>query len=140
NKLIGSVLRGKWISSKGRCGGGSLGTWASHIIYDLTLKKEFWSAVFSKLRTDDRAEQDYAFNYFTHFIDKCYDDPPASLRIAVNSGLNRGDSKFKDLAESWKYKPSWEERDPEDPWRKSFEKALTNFQPSSELTDDDVPF
>jgi hypothetical protein len=67
-------------------------------------ERGFWSAVFSKLLSSDRVQQDYAFNYFTHFIDKCHEAPPASLKIAVISGLKKGDLRFKSLAESWKDK------------------------------------
>lgn len=140
NKLIGSIGQGKWLANLQKCKGGALGTWTSHIIQHLTLKEEFWRAVFAKLRSSDRAEQDYAFNYFTFYIDRCHDAPPAGATIAVRTGLKAGDSRFKALADGWKYDDSFGTREAQGPWRKPFEELLASFKPADELTDDDIPF
>lgn len=140
NKLIGSVRQGSYLKTQRRCTGGAFGTWTRSIIPHVTLKDELWTAVFDKLGSSDVHEQDYAFTYFTSFIDKNLDAPPAHLKIAVKRGLKKGDLRFKSLAERWKYKDFLELRELNDPWREPFKELLAKFEPAIYLSDDDVPF
>lgn len=147
NKFIKSITEGKWSAKQRKCTAGALGTWATNIIHQFTLKEELWDVIFDKLNSDT-LDQDYVFNYFLGLVAHSYDEPPHLLKLRMNRGLKAGDSRFKQTAIGWKYKGFLLERDETDPWRKSFEDALANFTPApepaddgtSDLTDDDIPF
>lgn len=144
NKLIRSVASGKWVAKQRRCSGGGLGTWATNIIKQFTLKDELWRALTDKLGSSDREEQDYVFTYFASHADDCFDVPPNYLVWAVNRGIKAGDPRFKEAAEAWSLLGTIGE-DPEHPWCKPFAEALASFAPASganepEITDEDVPF
>jgi uncharacterized protein (TIGR02391 family) len=142
NKLIASVKEGRWIESQRRCAGGAFGTWTPRIIRELTLKDELWQAIFNKLDSEDTAQQDYGFNYFTHYLDQCFEAPPRQLSLLVNKGLKAGDQRFKDLAQSWRWN-AFHERKADDPWIKTFAEALGNFLERpvvAEMQEQDIPF
>ena len=95
NKLIGSVRDGKWIERQNRCTGGALGTWATSIIHQFTLKDELWYTIINKLGSSNTEEQDYVFNYFVRYADACLDAPSRYLISVVKKGLKAGDARFK---------------------------------------------
>jgi uncharacterized protein (TIGR02391 family) len=144
NKLVRSAKEGKWLKGESRCIAGALATWATSIVTQFTLKDELWNALFVKLRSSDRAEQDYVFKYFMPHAQACLATPPPLLVVVVNHGLKAGDVRFKELVEGWQIGDSFlEERPPDDPWRKPFAGALANFQltpESTEILDEDIPF
>jgi uncharacterized protein (TIGR02391 family) len=145
NKLIRSVVDGKWVAKQNRCSGGALGTWATDIICQFTLKDDLWRALTDKLRSSDSEQQDYVFQYFVHHAEECFDVPPKYLVWTVNHGLKAGDPRFKKAADSWSLLGTFGEN-PEHPWCKPFAEALASFAPASEtieppeITDEDVPF
>ena len=153
NKLINSVGDGKWLQRQNRCTGGPLGTWATNIIHQFTLRDDLWRVLFTKLRSSDATEQDYVFQWFIKYVHTCFDAPPPMLIFAVKKGLKAGDKRFKELVEAWAISDDLEELAPDHPWRQPFAEALANFTPAPEvpklvvpgldtpqLTDDDVPF
>jgi hypothetical protein len=130
------------VRAKERCSAGGLGTWATNIIDQFTLKDDLWRAVFEKLQSTDATEQYYVFTYFMSHVENSFDAPPFQLVRAVTQGLEAGDTRFKEVVEGWQT-DGWEERKPEDPWRKQFADALAKFEPTPqafELSDDDIPF
>jgi len=145
NKLIRSVADGKWVQRQNRCTGGALGTWSTNIIEHFTLRDDLWRALTDKLESSEIEQQDYVFKYFMHHADHCFDAPPVNLVLAVNRGLESGDSRFKEAAERWRFDAALESRESEHPWRKPFAPALASFTPASgvresEITDEDIPF
>lgn len=142
NKLIESAKEGKWVERQRRIAGGALGTWSGGILESFTLKEDLWRAVFIKLGSSDRAEQNYAFRFFLPHVEACFDAPPRPLISAVKRGLKAGDIRFKRAAASWQIGPDFEERDSNDPWQKLFATELASFAEAPEVNsdDDDVPF
>jgi uncharacterized protein (TIGR02391 family) len=150
HKLIQSVINGRYNKDKGKVSSGGLGTWATNILGEFTLKTELWQAVGDKLSSDDEAEKTYAFQWFASKAEYHLDAPVPRLKAAVLQGLRAGDERFRSLAQGWSWSmETGEDRAPEDPWRKPFMKALSDFksaeppmelEPESELTDDDIPF
>jgi hypothetical protein len=142
NKFITSIKEGRYVRATQRCAGGALGTFSVNIMGQFTLKEDLWRAVFHKLGSGDDREKDYVFNFFMHHVQNSYDSPPLALIVAMLQGLKAGDTRFQKVVETWRG-DEWEERSPEDPWRKPFEQALAEFEAVPqpfEITDDDVPF
>jgi uncharacterized protein (TIGR02391 family) len=110
NKLVRSAKEGKWVKQQNRCTAGALGTWATNIVTQFTLKNDLWGALIVKLRSSDRTEQDYVFNYFMPHVEACFETPPPALVWTVKHGLKAGDSRFKETVEGWQM-GGWEERD-----------------------------
>lgn len=143
HKLIQSVREGKYAKSLTRCTAGALGTWATKIIYHFTLKEELWRALCERLRSSDRAGQDFVFQFFLMYVKSCFEAPPSTLVSAVKQGLSNGDTRFKDYVELWSVEDFAGTRGPDDPWIKPFAEALAKFAPkpeTPEITDDDIPF
>lgn len=146
NKRIASLKEGTWERRRERCTAGALGTWATRIITELTLKDELWQAVLSKLGSSDAASQDYVFKYFMGHVEECFDSPTPWLRHLVKKGLRAGDRRFKDLAEGWQAESPVDERPPDHPWRKPFADELRDYveapetPPDADGPDDNIPF
>ncbi len=142
NKFVGSIKEGRYSRATGKCLSGSLGTWSSNILAEFTLKGDLWGVVFRKLLSGDDAEKDYAFIFFISLVQDSFASPPPLLVMAMLKGLKAGDARFKAAVDQWRI-DGFEERKPDDPWRKPFEKALAEFEhvpQAFEITDDDVPF
>ncbi|MEK7405224.1 MAG: TIGR02391 family protein [Acidobacteriota bacterium] len=143
NKLICSVRDGRWVERQNRCTGGALGTWATSIIHQFTLKDELWHTLVNKLGSPNTEEQHYVFNYFLRYADACFDAPSPYLILAVKKGLKAGDRRFKTAVEGWGQENIVEARAPDHPWRKPFAEALAKFTAAPEvveISDEDVPF
>ena len=133
HKLIQSIKEGKR-NPVGKCLAGSLGTWATSILQEFTLKEELWNAVFESLGSGNILLETYVFGYFTRHVQQSFESPPNSLRYIVVRKLKAGDKRFKALAESWK--SDWpEENPPEHPWVKPFAESLANFVEAEETSD-----
>jgi uncharacterized protein (TIGR02391 family) len=138
HKLIRSAKEGRWLRNKNTTSGGALGTWASNIIGHFTLKDDLWRTIFAKLRSRDPTEQDYVFHYFIRLVRRSFGAPPPMLLLAIAEGLEKGDVRFKELAESCQL-DGFDEVSPDSPWREPFAEALASFQAAPE-DEDDVPF
>ncbi len=150
NRLIEAVWKGRWQAQSKQCTQGGLGTWASRILRELTLKDEFWRAAFSKLGSSNVEEQDYVFRYFMPHVENCFDAPPAELRYRVNKGLREGDRRYKDLVGVWRINHQGlldEAPKPDHPWIKPFADAWDKFKQAPEpapeppeMQEIDIPF
>jgi uncharacterized protein (TIGR02391 family) len=144
HKLIESVNQGKIAKGEDRCRSGGLGTWASSIAREFTLKDELWAAVCVKLESADAEEQDYAFRFFTGYVKSCFDAPPARLTRRVLKGIEAGDIRFKQLAQRW----TWDFGEPNTKWISPFADALAKFVEATETPavseaegyDQEIPF
>ena len=62
--LIQSVVAGRTDKKTNRVLAGSLGTWATRILREMSLKRELWTAVSDKLKPASPTEEAYAFGWF----------------------------------------------------------------------------
>jgi uncharacterized protein (TIGR02391 family) len=135
NKLIRSIISGRYIPATKKFPSGSLGTWAPRLFAYFTLKNEALSAILNKLASADRAEQDYGFRVL-HAIDALTDAPPKYLESLLMKGIQAGDPRFHDAA-TWGF--LWEN----EKWNPELKTAIEKFkevETDAEPFDDDIPF
>jgi len=136
NKLVQSVIKGRFFPATGKCPAGSLGTWAGRFIPHFTLNVELWRAVIEKLHSTDPSEHDYVFHYLIDDLVNTFDAPPPRLVIAMKRGLAEGDSRFKTIVEGWRLVTTSEDLSSDSPWVIPFLESLAQFQPASALLED----
>lgn len=136
NKLIRSIKRGQYLPATDKCRLGSLGTWSTSLFEHFTLKREALWAIYNKLASPDRAEQDYVFKYLIPAIDSLTETAPKRFEGLLIKGLAAGDVRFFAAAKGWVF---WDE----EKWSPEMKSALANFQEveaTPQLADDDIPF
>lgn len=127
---------GRYDKATYRCVGGALATWSRSFFKHLTLREEFYLTLIHKLRSRNRQQQDYVFEYFFTALELLKDSPDAIFENAVISGLNSGDARFYN---AMKYSPP--------PWLRlghsaRVQAALRDYEEKHPTIEDDeeVPF
>jgi uncharacterized protein (TIGR02391 family) len=136
NKLIRSIKAGHYISATNKCRGGVLGTWSTRLFPHFSLKSDALWAIYLKLLSSDRAEQDYVFKYLLFAMDSLTDTPPKYLEELLIKGITAGDVRFFEAVNRWYL---WED----EKWSSELKTALERFQeaePTPEYSDEDIPF
>lgn len=135
NKLIRSVRDGRYDVASGQCRNGSLGTWATNIFAQMTLKDEMISAIANKLWSRNSEDRAYIFQYILESLRALSDVMPASVEAALQARLKAGDDQAH--AHLWMSCP-WNE----DEWTADLKNALSTFKATEPTNDsnDDIPF
>lgn len=135
HKLVRSVREGRFDSKQKVCRSGGLGTWARNLFPHFTLKREMLGAITDKLRSGNRAEEDYVFQYLFPAIGDLHSSIPATLDIVFKTRIRNGSERFH--AALTVYSP-WEKGG----WSKDLSKAVDEFKASPDFDemDDDIPF
>jgi len=96
NKLIKSIVDGRYNKMMQKPIAGVFGAWAGRICKDFILKNRLGSTLLTKLESSDHQEQDYVFRYFfNHFPDLTSQPTPRTVKI-ISKGLKEGDKRFYD--------------------------------------------
>lgn len=135
NRLIKSILDGRYDQKKGRLISGGLGTFADSIVDHWTMKDRLKNAIYRMLSVHDNQQNDYVIHYFMYIIEKL--DPKESharLEKIFLSGLSRGNVSFYDLfSEPF---PFWDR----DEMSAKLIEAIEQFRPRTIDLDDEIPF
>lgn len=135
NKLIRSVRDGRYDVASGQCRNGSLGTWATNIFTQMTLKEEMISAIANKLWSRNSEDRAYIFQYIFESLRALSDVMPTSVETALQARLKAGDDQAH--THLWLSCP-WNE----DEWTADLKNAHSTFkatEPTNE-SNDDIPF
>jgi uncharacterized protein (TIGR02391 family) len=135
NHVVESLRDGKFDTKKGQCSAGWLATWATSFLQQFTMKPEVFTAIYTKMRSINREEQDYVLQFFFRHLADVAAKPGASLQNFVVARLKAGDQRYYNSVNAafmWL----------DDEWGEKVKDALENFQPSQPVPedDDDVPF
>ena len=137
NKLLRSVGDGRYDAAQDRLRSGALGTWITHLGEHFGRIEELFDNLAAKLRSKDEAQRDYVFKYFFDWMQETADEPPEDVADAINGGLRRGDSRFKEALLMTMLCGK-------EGWQSSFEKAYGEFKAAEKgsvvIEDDDLPF
>jgi hypothetical protein len=100
-----------------------------------SLKREMLGAITDKLRSGNRAEEDYVFQYLFPVVGELHSSIPATLDIVFKTRIRNGSERFH--AALTVYSP-WEKGG----WSKDLIKAVDEFKASPDFDemDDDIPF
>ncbi|WP_155122496.1 hypothetical protein [Burkholderia ubonensis] len=135
HKLVRSVQEGHFDSKQKVCRSGSLGTWARNLFPHFSLKREMLGAITNKLRSGNRTEEDYVFQYLFPFLGDLHNAIPATLDVACRMKIRNGNQRF--YTGLTVYAP-W----PKETWSKDLIRAVDEFKaaPDFDEMDDDIPF
>lgn len=134
NKLIKSIVDGRFIKLTQKTITGAFGSWAGRICKNFILKNQLGSTLLTKLESSEHQEQDYVFRYFFHYFPDLASLPtPRTVKI-ISKGLKAGDKRFYDeieyLIES------------SQSWVAPFGELCKNFveREPTPIDEDDIPF
>ena len=136
NRLIRSIRDGRYEKAKKLCLAGALGTWATNIIQNFTLRQEALRVLTDKLGSQKPEEEDYVFQYFLHSIDKLSEKMPVTLDIVLRARLKSGNPRFH---EALMFSEPWDT----DTWSAELKQAYETFKEAEQPTksfNDDIPF
>lgn len=141
NKFLQSVTEGKFIQSSNKCTEGALGTWCPDILHLFLMKEDFIWILLKKLRSSNKNEQDYVFNYFSYDLLSLLDAMQGGslAKAAVNTidhYVKAGDKRFYELAD-------YAVQVYEGLWKDTLKESIDKFhevQPTPDDTSEDLPF
>lgn len=135
NKLIESVVEGKYDNEKAECKAGALGTWAAKRMEYFLLKEELLKKLISKLLSTDADVYGYVLSYFWDEIVKSQNPPSDRLIRAIKSKLKEGNKMFYDQLKL-------EELLGDAKWVQPFSQEMETFKEAepTESGTDDLPF
>lgn len=133
NRLIESIRVGRYLTSKGKCAEGALGTWASGLFKHMSLRREALRALANRLTSEDKEAEAYALQFFGSHLSELADAPPAFLAEHFKRKLAEGEQAYHDLVGGFCFEPAWSE---------PFKEAMEKFQPKADPVPEsnDVPF
>jgi hypothetical protein len=136
HRLIGSISEGRYSTHAQRCISGALGTWANSYLSEFSLKKEAYSAIVTKLRSEDSFEHEYVFRFLLTHLDDLVDKPSRDLELILVKRLKEGNARFHDaLNRSYLW--------PNELWSDSVKQAIKDFKAAEsafDAEDDGLPF
>lgn len=141
--LVKSVREGEYSSLKKTCMKGSLGTWITGIAEKLTLKREYESAVSLRISSEQQDARAYAYEYHFGWLRTLCPTPPTWVINRLRKLLEAND---RITYEALSFVATFQEIDPfteescEDKWAIALKDAYEAYVPTSEITDDDIPF
>ncbi len=139
NRFLQSVAEGEYIKSSGKCIKGAFGTWCNEHLHVFLMKNDFIWALLKKLKSSNRNEQDYVFEYFSDpllsTLSEMQGTALANLAVStIDKYLKAGDKRFYELAD-------YAVQIYEGFWKDSLKESIDKFQevePTPEPTD--IPF
>jgi uncharacterized protein (TIGR02391 family) len=139
NKLIRSVREGRYVRLQKKCRGGAFGTWAGNLLPYFSLKKEFLYAVYNKLSSKIREEEDYVFQYIFDDLTPLADTMPPYFESEFLLKLKQGNVRFYDALNG--FGCPWDQ----ETWTPELTKAYDEFKAAENENafqnfDDDIPF
>jgi uncharacterized protein (TIGR02391 family) len=143
HRLIESIREGQYNQIKGTCIKGSLGTWTDRIVDEMELKKEYASAVASRITSLDQTARAYAFQYHFDTYRRIQPVPPRLVVNRLNSLLKDNDKATYNAL--WFAGLDLHSTDPQFKWTSELKDAYLasgadDFAQSAEISDDDIPF
>ena len=141
--LVKSVRDGEYSSLKKTCIKGGLGTWITGIAEKLTLKREYESAISVRISSEHQDARAYAYEYHFDWLRALCPTPPTWVINRLKKLLESNDRL---TYEALSFVATFQEIDPfteeksEDKWAIALKDAYEAYVPTSEITDDDIPF
>lgn len=133
NKVIRSFSGGRFDKKSRNCSAGSMATWARAIIPHFHLKREFLSALCSKLNSKITQERDYALHFFVDTLIHFEKADLSFVESIFTRKLTEGISAFYDALI---FSP-WSEKYWGSPLKQAFDKF--SAKEATDL-DDEIPF
>jgi len=141
NRFLKSVSEGEYISSSDKCIKGAFGTWCHTHLPVFLMKDDFIWRLLGKLRSSNRNDQDYVFEYFidslVSTLSKMQDTSLINLAVTtIDRYVKAGDKRFYNLADYAveAYGVFWKD---------SLKESIDKFQevePTPDDTSEDLPF
>ena len=134
NRLIRSVKEGKYDTKLKRTRDGSLGTWITSILPQISLKQEALRAISDSLSSANTERENYIIKYILPNMISLSEDFPFGYDELFTEKIKLGDVRFYNAVR---------ESTPWSDWSEELSNALTNFvavEPTYDPFDDDIPF
>jgi hypothetical protein len=134
HKIIRSIADGKYDKKSNRCLSGALATWACNYVEFFLSKQRLASALYSKFRSNNSQERDYALQYFVGTLGSLSPEYRRSIDSFFVRQLKAGSEPFYDSL----IFSSWGKGD----WSDSLKEAYQSFsrKVGSSDEDDEIPF
>lgn len=133
NKIIRSILLGRFDKKSRKCLSGAMATWAREKLPHFQLRRELFSALYSKLASHSAQERNYALEFFVNVLANFDRNQISLIESLFTRKLNEGNSEFHSAL----FLSSWTDEH----WGPELKTAYENFS-AKEIADmdDEIPF